>query len=105
MDWVVNRKKIDEWFPTVVRYFGIVLVFILAISTVLSNGHVEYPSLIVAATGMILYKTIRGSSDDNGNGISESSSGDKKSGSSKSEDGATAIKDEDDRAERWSHLE
>lgn len=73
---LLNRKTLDEWFPTVVRYLGVLLVFVLAVSTIINHGHVEYPSLIIAATGMILYKTIRGSNES-----------------------------DDELEERWSHLE
>lgn len=59
-----RRKKADDLFPTVVRYAGVVIILVLAINAIFTNNGVEYPGLIVAASGMILYKTVRG---ENGN--------------------------------------
>lgn len=53
-----KRRILDEWFPTVVRYIGVLLMFY---ATVVDHG--RSPGLITAATGMILYKTVV-----NGNG-------------------------------------
>ena len=50
-----RRKALDEWFPTVVRYLGVLLMFY---TTVIEHG--ENPGLITAATGMILFKTVYG---------------------------------------------
>lgn len=50
-----KRKILDDWFPTVVRYLGVVLMFY---ATVIDHGH--NPALITAATGMILFKTVYG---------------------------------------------
>lgn len=59
-----SKKNLDYVFPTVVRYAGVLIILGLTINSILRGG-VEYPGLIVAATGMILYKTVRG---ENGNG-------------------------------------
>lgn len=48
-----GRRKLDEWFPTVVRYGGFVL---LLYSGVVDRG--ANPALIPAAMGMILFKTV-----------------------------------------------
>lgn len=66
-----TQRDLDAWFPTLVRYAGIVLATVLAVEFVL--GHLQYPSLSVLAGGMILYKTVRGSNGHkNGNGDPES---------------------------------
>lgn len=51
-----GRKKLDDWFPTVVRYVGVAL---LVYSGVIDRG--ANPALIPAAMGMILFKTVYGS--------------------------------------------
>lgn len=51
-----GRKRLDDWFPTVVRYCGIAL---LVYSGVIDHG--QNPALIPAAMGMILFKTVYGS--------------------------------------------
>ena len=51
-----GRKRLDEWFPTVVRYVGVGL---LIYSGVIDRG--ANPALIPAAMGMILFKTVYGS--------------------------------------------
>jgi hypothetical protein len=52
---VSRRKILDEWFPTVLRYAGVVLIVYAALVDMGRN-----PALIPAATGMIFYKTIYG---------------------------------------------
>lgn len=58
------RRQLDAWFPTVVRYLGVGLMVSLVGEAIFR--HLEYPSLIVAASGMILYKTVvqAGKNDD-----------------------------------------
>jgi hypothetical protein len=57
-------RVLDERFPTVVRYVGIVLMIYAG---VIDMG--RDPALIPAATGLIFFKTIYGyRSDGNGNG-------------------------------------
>lgn len=58
-----RRKKLDAWFPTVVRYAGVVLLFYAAFI-----DHGENPALLPTAAGLILFKTIYGSSNGRGNG-------------------------------------
>ena len=50
-----RRKVLDEWFPTVVRYLGVLLMFY---TTLIEHG--KNPGLLTAATGMILFKTVYG---------------------------------------------
>ena len=50
-----GRKKLDNWFPTVVRYAGVVLMFYAAI---IDKG--RNPALIPTAAGLILFKTVYG---------------------------------------------
>lgn len=50
-----GRKKLDAWFPTVVRYFGIGL---LVYAAVIDKG--QNPALIPTAAGLILFKTVYG---------------------------------------------
>ena len=49
------RKALDMWFPTVIRYVGILLMVYAA---VIDKG--RNPALIPAATGMFFFKTIYG---------------------------------------------
>lgn len=51
-----GRRKLDDWFPTVVRYVGVGL---LVYAGVVDRG--ANPALIPAAMGMILFKTVYGS--------------------------------------------
>jgi hypothetical protein len=52
------RKKLDTYFPTLVRYGGFMLLVYAALV-----DHGKNPALIPAATGMIFFKTIVGSGD------------------------------------------
>lgn len=60
-----NRKEFDAVFPTIVRYVGIGLVVFFAVASSLGIHLPE--SILVAASGLILYKTVKGSNG-NGNG-------------------------------------
>ena len=51
-----GRRRLDDWFPTVVRYAGVSLALYAAVIDKGSN-----PALIPAAMGMILFKTVYGS--------------------------------------------
>lgn len=63
-----RRKQLDDAFPTVVRYCGVVLTIALVCASILGHG-VELAAGYVAAAGMILYKTVKGAaSNGNGNG-------------------------------------
>lgn len=53
-----SQKELDDWFPTLVRYAGFVILVVLVVASILGNN--DYPSGYVAATGMILYKTVAG---------------------------------------------
>jgi hypothetical protein len=50
-----RRKKLDEWFPTLVRYVGMGL---LIYSGLVDRG--ANPALIPAAMAMIVFKTVYG---------------------------------------------
>lgn len=50
-----GRRKLDAWFPTLVRYGGVGLLIYAA---VIDKGH--NPALIPAAVGMILFKSVYG---------------------------------------------
>ncbi len=61
-----NRKQLDDAFPTIVRYGGFVLTFVLVFASIFGHG-LELAAGYVAAAGMILYKTVREAAN-NGNG-------------------------------------
>jgi hypothetical protein len=48
-------SELNEWFPTVVRYLGVVLIVYAAL---IDKG--KNPALIPAGTGMLLFKTVVG---------------------------------------------
>lgn len=48
-----SRKALDEWFPTLTRYAGVVL---LLYGAAIDKG--RNPALIPAAVGMIVFKTV-----------------------------------------------
>jgi hypothetical protein len=52
------RKRLDQTFPTLVRYIGVILITYAAIV-----DHGKNPALIPAATGMIFFKTVYGSGE------------------------------------------
>lgn len=60
-----KRQQLDEYFPTVVRYGGILLGFVLVIATILGYG-LELAAGWVFATGMIAYKSLREAARENG---------------------------------------
>lgn len=51
-----GQRKLDKWFPTVVRYVGVVL---LVYAAIIDKG--RNPALIPTAAGLILFKTVYGS--------------------------------------------
>lgn len=51
-----GRRKLDNWFPTVVRYVGVGLLIYAA---VVDKG--RNPALIPTAAGLILFKSVYGS--------------------------------------------
>lgn len=53
-----RRHELDEAFPTVVRYTGLVLTLVL-VGFSLAGFYVQAAPGFVAAGGMILYKTVR----------------------------------------------
>lgn len=56
-----RRKVLDEWFPTVVRYLG---VLILMWEVMVDRG--KNPAMITAAMGMILFKSLVGGKNGDG---------------------------------------
>lgn len=50
-----GRRKLDDWFPTVVRYGGFAL---LVYAALIDRG--RNPALIPTAAGLILFKSIYG---------------------------------------------
>ena len=54
----VTRKQLDDAFPTVCRYGGFVLAFVLVIATVFGYG-LEVAAGYVLALGMIGYKSVK----------------------------------------------
>lgn len=48
-----GRKRLDIWFPTVVRYLGMIL---LAYAAFIDRG--RNPALLPTAAGMILFKSV-----------------------------------------------
>lgn len=57
-----TRKELDELFPTLVRYMGVGIIVVYVCAAFFGVHLPE--SILVAATGLILFKTVRG----NGNG-------------------------------------
>lgn len=55
----MNRRQLDDWLPTVVRYTGVALTVVLVVATILGHG-LDLAAGYVAAGGMILYKTVKG---------------------------------------------
>lgn len=61
-----TRAELDDWLPTLVRYSGWLLTLVL-VGFCLAGYYVEAAPGFVAATGMVLYKTVRDAAR-NGNG-------------------------------------
>jgi hypothetical protein len=56
-----KRKVLDEWFPTIIRYLGII---VLLWEIMIDRG--KNPAMITAAMGMILFKSLVGGKNGNG---------------------------------------
>jgi hypothetical protein len=52
-----TQQRLDEWFPTLVRYLGLLLLIVLVLAEVFF-GISDYPGAYAAAAGMILYKSV-----------------------------------------------
>lgn len=61
-----SQKTLDEIFPTVVRYVGVLLTIVLTVAEILGNH--DYSAGYVAAAGMILYKTVAGAARESDSG-------------------------------------
>jgi hypothetical protein len=59
---VRHREKLDDLFPTVVRYCGVLLAIALVAASILGHG-LELAAGYVLAAGMIAYKTVRGAAE------------------------------------------
>ncbi len=59
------RELLDEAFPTVIRYTGLVLTVVLVVFTIRGRG-VDLAAGYVAAAGMILYKTVHNGAKEGG---------------------------------------
>lgn len=67
----IDQEVLDELFPTVVRYVGVLIVCAVAAKLLFFGGiDASYASLLVAAGGMIFYKEVHKSArrHRNGNG-------------------------------------
>ena len=53
-----RRRALDAWFPTVVRYAGVVLLLYAAF---IDQG--KSPALLPTAAGLILFKTVYGATN------------------------------------------
>ena len=56
-----GQRRLDKWFPTIVRYLGVGL---LVYAAVIDRG--KNPALIPTAAGMILFKSVYGSGPPDG---------------------------------------
>ena len=59
----MDRHQLDEAFPTIVRYTGLALTVTLVFAGLFGYGLTVLAPGFVAATGMILYKTVRDAAD------------------------------------------
>lgn len=62
-----TRRELDEWLPTLIRYSGWILTLVL-VGFSLAGYYVEAAPGFVAATGMILYKSVRDAARNGDNG-------------------------------------
>lgn len=54
----ITQESVDRWYPSVVRYCGVLLTVALVTASVAGHG-LELAAGYVAAAGMILFKTVR----------------------------------------------
>lgn len=59
----LSRKYLDDVFPTVVRYAGVLIAITIVVAGVLGKGGTTMTSGGVLALGMILYKTVKGAAN------------------------------------------
>lgn len=60
----MKRQQLDDAFPTIVRYTGLVLTVVLVGVGIAGYGLSVIAPGFVAATGMVLYKTVKGAAED-----------------------------------------
>lgn len=60
----LTMRQLDDAFPTVVRYAGVVLAFVLVAAGIAGQGGSTIASGGVLALGMILYKSVKGAAND-----------------------------------------
>lgn len=61
-----TTKQLDDAYPTVVRYCGLVLTLVL-VGFSLAGYYVQAAPGFVAAGGMVLFKTVRDAAREEGN--------------------------------------
>ena len=61
-----SRKAWDDWFPTLVRYVGVAMLIFYAVASAFGIRIPE--SVLIAGTGMTLYKTVSEGVKNGGNG-------------------------------------
>jgi hypothetical protein len=59
----LSYRDLDEAFPTIVRYSGLILTIIL-IGFCLAGFYIQAAPGFVAAGGMLLFKSLRNAADD-----------------------------------------
>ena len=64
----VTWQQLDEAFPTLVRYTGLVLTVVLVGAGIAGYGINVLAPGFVAATGMILFKTVKQAANGDGGG-------------------------------------
>lgn len=62
----MKRQQLDDAFPTIVRYTGLALTLVLVGAGMFGYGLSVIAPGFVAATGMVLYKTVKGAATENG---------------------------------------
>lgn len=59
----ISLKDLEDSFPTVVRYTGVLLAVLLVVAAVFGRGGSSLASGGVLALGMILYKSVKGAAE------------------------------------------
>ena len=76
----LDPRSVEEWLPVYTRIVGIILGIALVAATIAGFAGVEFAGAYVFVTGLIFYKNVHDYRKPSGRG-------------------------EDDRADRWSHLD
>lgn len=59
---MLDRRDFDAWFPTIVRYFGILIIF----WEITFDNFQHFGEVAVAATSLIVFKNVVGSNGKGG---------------------------------------